>query len=59
MCYISTQSVPRCKHSAWVIKANHLMLHKADVAVRPESHTEHINDIMDNAIVSIETCQYV
>jgi len=35
------------------------MLHKADVAVRSESHTEHINVIMDNAIVNIEMCQYV
>ena len=35
------------------------MLHKAEFAVRSERHTEHINDIMDNAIVNTETCQYV
>jgi hypothetical protein len=33
LCYIMTQSVPRCKHCTWVIKTKLLILRKVNVAV--------------------------
>jgi hypothetical protein len=36
-------SVPRSKHSFWIIKTSHLMLCREIIAVCFEVHTKHIN----------------
>jgi len=41
--YIKTQSVPRSKHSVWVIKTSQLMLYREIIAVCSQIHTRHIN----------------
>ena len=43
--YIKTQSVPRSKHSASVIKTNQLMLYREIIAVCSEIHTKHKNTL--------------
>ena len=40
---LKTQSVPRSKHSASVIKIDKLMLYREIIAVFSEIHTKHIN----------------
>jgi hypothetical protein len=40
---LKTQSVPLCKHSALVIKTDHLMLYKEIIAVCSQIHTKHLN----------------
>ena len=37
LCYVRTQSVPRCKHCMSVIKTKLIMLYKAKVAVCSEN----------------------
>ena len=48
--YINTQSVPRSKHSASVIKTNQLMLYREIIAVRSEIHTKHTNTLCDQNV---------
>ena len=43
--YTKTQSVPRSKHSIWVIQTSQLMLYREIVAVCSEIHTKHINTL--------------
>ena len=40
---LKTQLVPRCKHSASVLKTGKLMLYREIIAVCSKIHTEHIN----------------
>jgi hypothetical protein len=40
---LKTQSVPRCKHCALVIKTDQLMLYKEIIAVCSQIHTKHTN----------------
>ena len=42
---IKTQSVPRSKHSASVIKTSHLTLYREIIAVCSETHTKRINTL--------------
>ena len=43
--YISTQSVPRSKHTPSVIKTSQLMLYKEIIAVCSQIQTKHINTL--------------
>ena len=43
--YIKTQSVPRSKHSVFVIKTSKLMLYREIIAVCSQIHTKHINTL--------------
>jgi hypothetical protein len=39
--YLKIQSVPRSKHSVWVIKTSQFMLYREIIAVRSEVRTKH------------------
>jgi len=43
ICYIRTQSVPRCKHSPLKLKTNLLLIYKTKCAVSSERDTKPIN----------------
>jgi len=43
--YINIQSVPRSKHSVYVIKTSQLMLYREIMAVCSDIHTKHINTV--------------
>jgi len=42
---LKTQSVPRSKHSVWVIKTSHLTLCRQIIAVCSDTHTKHTNKL--------------
>src|SRR5215470_14231415 len=48
--YINIQSVPRSKHSVWVIKSSQLMLYREIIAVCSEIHTKHINTLCEQNV---------
>jgi len=43
--YLKTQSVPRSKLSAWIIKTSQLMPYREIIAVCSQIHTIHINTL--------------
>ena len=50
---LKTQSVPRSKHSASVIKTDKLMLYRQIIAVCTEIHTKHINALWAEHGISV------
>jgi len=57
--YIKTQSVPRSKHSVWVIKTSQLMLYRKIVAVCFQIHTKHTNTLCGQNVELYIKIQYV
>jgi len=43
--HLKTQSVPRSKHSVYVIQTSQLMLYKEIIAVCSQIHTKHTNTL--------------
>jgi len=47
---LKTQSVPRSKHSASIIKTSQLMLYREIMAVCSEIHTIYINTVCEQSV---------
>ena len=43
--HVTTQSVPRSKHSVSVIKTSQLMLYREIIAVSSQNHTKHTHTV--------------
>jgi len=57
--HLKTQSLPRSKHTASVIKTSQLMLYREIIAVCSKIHTKHINTLCGQKSRFLLTLNYI